>query len=488
MRTMHRRELSALQTSLLEAAEAASTVANCDYSNYPVGAALLLETDAGQFISTGNNYENATYRSVCAEKHALLRAFAEHSKVVDGAVVRPRVLAVGVFCGRGAAPQQPCGDCRQALHEINPDMQVIAAAGPGKADSAYDARATVTTVNELLPFGFKTDSLRGEIDGADLAIAEEEDVADFVVHLPRPSALGSDAAARAALLEGVTNLIVVGSPRRAQAIAHLAHAEFGAGPAEDACYCDLTVPGRDETGREYAVYAFQVGGRRVAVASHGVGKAGIEVVLSELPALIHLIQGERAQLEGALRCGTRGTLAQLPLGCVSLSTSTVNEHLDRLDPDPAWIERLRAAGRAIGMRNVADADVDNVGVDHPEPTSILAEGTGLSAPFFWEGQGRPLYRGTAPDASIVDMEQRARAARLGLWVRSGVRYIEMEDYTVHRIGALTGIPTATLGAVIAHRRRPDGTFQLDYSKDALKASELIPARLALRAIADGPAQ
>lgn len=485
MRILHKRDLSALHTRLLDAARTASSVAHCDYSHYPVGAALLLSTPDGEVVCTGNNYETLTFRSVCAEKHALLRAYAQYSTVgEDGEVQRPEVLAVAVFCARGAAPQQPCGDCRQALHEINPDIEVIAAAGPGRDDGPHDDRVTVTTVNELLPFGFKIESLRGEIDGVDLAIAEEEEVADFVVHVPRPSALVTDAAARTRLLEGVNHLIVVGSPRRARAIAHLAHTEFGAGPSEEACYCDLTVPGRDETGREYAIYAFQVGDHRVAVASHGVGKAGVEVVMSEVPALIHHIQGEPAQIQGALRCGTRGTLSQLPLGCVSLSTRCYNEHLDRLDPDTSWIERLRFAGSTLGMQNVSDAEADAVDVDHPDPTSILAEGAGMSAPFFWEGQGRPLYRATVRDRHAEDLEQRARAVKLGLWVRAGIRYIEMEDYTVHRIGALVGIPTATLGAVIAHRRRPDGTFQLDYSKDALAKSELIPARLALRAIAD----
>lgn len=481
---MHRRDLSALQTSLLEAAQAAATVAHCDYSHYPVGAALLLETDDGQAICTGSNYETLTYRSVCAEKHALLRAYAQYSVVRGGEIVRPKVLAVAVYCARGAAPQQPCGDCRQALHEVNPDIEVIAAAGPGDG-GVHDRRATVTTINELLPFSFKIDSLRGEIEGTDLAIAEETDVADFVVHLPHPDALSADAAARTALLEGVDHLVLVGSPRRARSIAQLAHEEFGAGPAADACYCDLTVPGRDETGREYAVYAFDVGGRRVAVASHGIGESGAEVVLSELPALIHWVQGERATIRGAIRCGTRGTLSQLPLGCVGLSTMCHNEHLDRLAPDVGWVARLREAGRALGMTNVADSEVDTVGVGHSYAPSILAEGAGVSASFFWEGQGRPLYRGAPPAPEDARMEQRSRAAKLGLWVRAGIRYIEMEDYAVLRIGALVGIPTATLGAVIAHRRRADGTFQLDYSKEALTRSELIPARLALRAIADG---
>ena len=100
-------------------------------------------------------------------------------------------------------------------------MQVVAQAGPGKDDGPYDPRVTITTVRALLPHGFAIESLRGEINGLDLAIAEETDPADFVVHLPRPDALSTDAAHRASLLRDVDHMILVGSPRRARRIAEM---------------------------------------------------------------------------------------------------------------------------------------------------------------------------------------------------------------------------------------------------------------------------
>lgn len=489
MRIIQREDLSGWRRELLAAARRASETANCDYSGFPVGAAVRIKTPSGEELAVpGNNYELATYRSVCAERHALHRAYAEHTVTGDSDPVRPEVTAVAVYCAVGAAPLQPCGDCRQALHEVNPDIEVIAAAGPGRGDGAHDPRVTLTTIRELLPHGFEASSLTGDLAFGDARMSEAEALEQQIVHLPKPSELKIDAQRRCRLLEGVRYLLVVGSPRRARRIAELAHSDFGSpGAAAAACYCDLTVPGRDESGREYAVYGVEIGGgAKIAVASHGIGKAGVEIVLSELPALIALIQGgEAPDLRGVLRCGTRGTLSQAPPGAIALSTRCTDESMAAIDPSSAWLDRIRAAGRARGMTLVADHEIDaRRNGDWPEPSSVLAEGPGLSTSFFWHGQGRPLYRANEARyrEDIRDLERRQRGAMLGRWAAAGVRWIEMEDYTVLRVAEMCGIPAATLGAVLARRRRADGTFQLDYSKSALAASELLPAQLALTAI------
>ena len=140
-----------------------------------------------------------------------------------------------------------------------------------------------------------------------------KDLQEFVLHLPRPTDV---AAARRELLVGARYLIVVGSPRRARRIATLAHERHGARlDAAGSCYCDLTVPGRDETGREYAIYVPELprpdgSTARVAVASHGVGKAGVEIVLSELPAAI---------AHGAGRRGGRRSMEWCVAALVALS-------------------------------------------------------------------------------------------------------------------------------------------------------------------------
>ena len=492
MRIMDRSQLSPQQRALLEAAEAASKTANCRYSGYPVGAALLIETQEGaERVIEGNNYETLTYNSVCAEKAALMRAFAEHSWFEGDKLVRPRVSAVAVYCAVGSSPQQPCGDCRQTLHEVNPDIQVISGAGPALVDGEHDPRVTLTTVRELLPYSFELRHLLGEAYGAEPVSHDADDLEEHVVHLPRPDLLAHDQTHRTELLQGVGHLLLVGSPSRARRIAQLAYERLGAAlDAEGSCYCDLRFEKRDETSREYAVYCVSLpGGAKVAVASHGIGKAGVEILMSELPAAIALAQaGQAPEIRGVLRSGTRGTLSRVPLGCTALSTRSCDDHLDVLPASERWLGLLRGAADGLGMTRVAEGDIDGHGEDGwPEATSTLVEGLGLSASFFWDGQARPLYRPKAPSKSLLQVEARDRGRKLAAWTLFGVRWIEMEDYTLHRIAALCGYPSATLGAVIAHRRRADGTFQLDYSKEALAKSELIPTEIALRAImADKP--
>lgn len=493
MRVIQRSDLTGWRRELLDAAMRAAETANCDYSHYPVGAAARIRTPGGEErIVEGNNYELATYRSVCAERHALHRAYAEHSIIGDNGAVRPEVSAVAVYCAVAAAPQQPCGDCRQALHEVNPDIEVIAASGPGHGGEVHDTRVTLTTVRALLPHGFEALSLDGKLALGDASVIDAHGLEQHVVHLPKPGELRTAAATRPALLEGVRHLILVGSPRRARRIARLAHESYGAvRDADGSCYCDLMVPGYDESGREYAVYGIELpGGARVAVASHGIGKAGVEIVLSELPALIASIQGgEAPRLRGAVRCGTRGTLSRVPPGAVALSTRCSDETLASIDPSGEWLDLLRAAGRGRGMTVVADSEIDARGEDWGEPTSVLAEGPGISTSFFWQGQARPLYRAgeSAIPEDVQSLERRERAALLAGWAAAGIRWIEMEDYTVLRIAEMCGIPAVSLGAILGQRRRADGSFQLAYSKQALALSELIPAQLALEAIlADSP--
>ncbi len=304
---------------------------------------------------------------------------------------------------------------------------------------------------------------------------------EHVLHLPKPSGLSSAAAERSRLLAGVRYLVLVGSPRRARRIAQLAHERYGARhDADGSCYCDLTRPGRDEIGREFAVYGLELaGGARLAVASHGIGKAGVEIVLAELPALIALIQdGEAPELRGVLRCGTRGTLAPVPVGSVALSTSCRDESLTVEEPSPRWLERLRAVARERSMRVVREeemAELKSTGL--PGAASLLVEGAGISTSFFWEGQGRRLFGAPDTEATNDDGDRLLQS-----WIDAGVAWIEMEDYTVLRIARRCGMPAATLGAVVGKRLQADGDFQSGYDKAALEASELLPPELALEAI------
>ena len=79
------------------------------YSNFNVGAAVMLED--GEIIK-GSNQENAAYPSgLCAERTALFYAGATHP---DKAVVKLAIAAGqnGKLCD---TPATPCGACRQVM-------------------------------------------------------------------------------------------------------------------------------------------------------------------------------------------------------------------------------------------------------------------------------------------------------------------------------------------------------------------------------------
>ncbi|NLR74984.1 cytidine deaminase [Leeia aquatica] len=123
--------------ALVEAARLAREGAYVPYSRFQVGAAL--RTRDGR-VFTGCNIENASYPLCnCAERTALFSAIA--------AGMRPGEVAELAVIGDTEGPISPCGACRQVMLELcAPDTPVILA-------NLGDARL-VTTVGELLPFGF----------------------------------------------------------------------------------------------------------------------------------------------------------------------------------------------------------------------------------------------------------------------------------------------------------------------------------------------
>jgi cytidine deaminase len=90
---------------LIARAQAAAASAYAPYSNYLVGATLLLK-DGRSF--DGVNVENAAYPlGICAEKSAIARAVADGCKPGE-------LEAIGITAS-------PCGGCRQWLWEFRID-------------------------------------------------------------------------------------------------------------------------------------------------------------------------------------------------------------------------------------------------------------------------------------------------------------------------------------------------------------------------------
>lgn len=100
-------------------------------SNFKVGAAILTKDGS---VYTGSNKE-LTINADHAEQRAINAALMGGQAPKD-------MIAVAVFGARGEITDEnfekripACGNCRQALHELNPDMLVVGADGVGRVQS-----------------------------------------------------------------------------------------------------------------------------------------------------------------------------------------------------------------------------------------------------------------------------------------------------------------------------------------------------------------
>ncbi len=143
--------MSAMTESLVNAAIDAAKTAYAPYSNFHVGAALLL--DNGQIV-TGSNFENASYgMTLCAETVAISKANS------DGQLQAIREIAVAGglagHVGTAAEPITPCGRCRQIIKEVA-DLTEIDI----PVHCAHATGYTTFRLSELLPHGFGPANLK----------------------------------------------------------------------------------------------------------------------------------------------------------------------------------------------------------------------------------------------------------------------------------------------------------------------------------------
>ena len=136
--------------TLIAAAREAAMNAYAPYSNFAVGAALLL--DSGEIVRAAN-FENASYGlSLCAETVALAMA-SNAGKLRNVVAVGISGSPIGVASD---APVHPCGRCRQMLNEAaqlgGRDLRVHCAGSSG------DGVQTVM-LSTLLPHAFGPASL-----------------------------------------------------------------------------------------------------------------------------------------------------------------------------------------------------------------------------------------------------------------------------------------------------------------------------------------
>ena len=131
----------------------AREMAYTPYSHHKVGAALLLED--GEVV-LGCNIENAGYSATnCAERTAFFKAVSE------GKYKFKKIAVVGGLEDKESLDIcAPCGVCRQVMMEFcDPKTFEIVLAKVDNAlnvekITANDIEPIVTTLEEILPYGF----------------------------------------------------------------------------------------------------------------------------------------------------------------------------------------------------------------------------------------------------------------------------------------------------------------------------------------------
>lgn len=139
------KDLAKKDAELLAEAQKIVKSAYAPYSNFSVGAALLL--DNGKVI-TGNNQENAAYPSgLCAERVAIYYAGAQY----PNSAVKTMAITVKSKNVVIKEPLSPCGACRQAIAEYeNKFDKPIRIIMTGEKGAVYIAKS----IESLLPLMF----------------------------------------------------------------------------------------------------------------------------------------------------------------------------------------------------------------------------------------------------------------------------------------------------------------------------------------------
>lgn len=143
-------EVPEVYKTLIAEAKKATHDSYAPYSNFFVGAAILLEN--GQII-VGSNQENASYPiGFCAERTALSAAasLASHTKIKAMAITA-RSIKNPVL-----TPAAPCGICRQTIFEAeckhHQNIEIILTGESGKV-------FIFKSIKDLLPLHFDADFL-----------------------------------------------------------------------------------------------------------------------------------------------------------------------------------------------------------------------------------------------------------------------------------------------------------------------------------------
>ena len=136
---------------LYYAADDARKNAYAPYSDFKVGAALLVKPNEDSVIPinkiyTGVNIENGSFgATLCAERVAFAKAISEGILQFD--IGENPFVAIAISAG-DEDEAIPCGICRQFMSEFAPDIAVITKA---------DGQIRMRNLSQLLPESFQFD-------------------------------------------------------------------------------------------------------------------------------------------------------------------------------------------------------------------------------------------------------------------------------------------------------------------------------------------
>ncbi len=144
------KELNDADAELLNRAKEAAKAAYAPYSNFKVGAAVLLDNGV---IVIGNNQENAAFPvTMCGERNAIFSAAAQYPSTPITTV------AITIISAKRNVnrPVPPCGSCRQAIYENETRHQNnIRIILQGDSGDIY----IINSVKDILPLYFDSSYL-----------------------------------------------------------------------------------------------------------------------------------------------------------------------------------------------------------------------------------------------------------------------------------------------------------------------------------------
>ncbi len=144
-------ELSDKEQTLIKKAIEATKTSYAKYSNFKVGASVLLSDGK---IVTGSNQENASFSmTMCAERNTI---FAANAMYPDNGVVTICIAAKNVNDVLLDKPITPCGACRQVILEEEERYKHPVKILLYGTEGVY----VVNTVRDILPLAFIEEDMK----------------------------------------------------------------------------------------------------------------------------------------------------------------------------------------------------------------------------------------------------------------------------------------------------------------------------------------